>query len=697
MGAEDNPNSRKVHMRIPAGLIAAVASIVLGSVSIATAEDRPAAAPMNMNDFNSVAAHHPAGEALERLFPQPAPELPENFQVTGLRKKDYLNLVASDVDFWKAHLSPEGAILDFYDADKKHPRGQEIQYSTPAFALAAAELVKEAGRDDLTEPAIRSFSFALTALQNHTTANGHADFYIPMLIHAHRILKERVSPEQEAKWAEQFKSLIPEKTYRDVGGGANWNIVNVSGEAMRRKDGLVATTQLAAQQKYLDRCLAHQQRNFTALGMYHDPTAPLANDAFPRLWLEDMIADGAYQGASRTRVQEFLTLGGFSTLLLMSPQGEWACGGRSAHHQWNEAENAVIAEINANKWQAAGRPDIAGAFKRVAHMGYKSMLRWRRPSGEMWIVKNFADPHQRFGFEGYSHNSQYNLLPMAMLCIAYERADDSISERPMPSEYGSYVFDARDPFTTVVAAAGGYFAEISTDADPHYNGTGLQRVHRAGIELSPLTDSSAPQRVFGAAKDDVKKGLTPEIQWKDSSDGQWIGLADFHRFEAPPRPRPGASQPTTAPAPQRIVKQTELAIDDSIPARQVIFTLTYHLDGPDARLVTERYMISAKGVQCRQEVSADGPAQMRFAFPSLVNDGARDTQISSAPGKFTITRSGGILNLSILQPPAMSLALDGPKLATHNGYVRAAITALSGSTRAVSYRIELSPAPLDKP
>src|SRR5262249_24941282 len=160
----------------------------------------------------------------------------------------------------------------------------------------------------------------------------------------------------------------------------------------------------------------------------------------------------------------------------------------------NEAENAVICEINAKYWKERGRADLAGAFKRSAHLGLMSMKRWQRPSGGMWIVKNFAEPARRFGFEGYSFNSQYNPLPMEMLAIAYERADESIEERPIPSEVGGYVFDLREVFHKVIAAAGGYYVEIDTAADPHYNATGLQRVHRSGVVLSPLSDSSAPHR-----------------------------------------------------------------------------------------------------------------------------------------------------------------------------------------------------------
>src|SRR5205823_10798654 len=226
---------------------------------------------------------------------------------------------------------------------------------------------------------------------------------------------------------------------------------------------LLAATQATTQRAYLETMLAKQQRRFSKFGMYQDPDFPLAYDAFPRMWMEDMLADGAYDaGKERAAIERFLALGSFSSLLLMSPSGEWPCGGRSAHHQRDEAENAVIGEINAARWKARGRDDIAAAFKRMARLGLRSMFRWQRPSGEMWIVKNFAEPASRFGFEGYSFNSQYNLLPMAMLAIAYERADDSIPERPIPAEYATYVFDVRDPFTKVCAAAGGYYVLIDT-------------------------------------------------------------------------------------------------------------------------------------------------------------------------------------------------------------------------------------------
>src|SRR5688500_1493473 len=67
---------------------------------------------------------HPAAEALRRAFEQP---VPAGFRSTGLAKKDYLTLIAGNVDFFKQHQDEAGAIIDPHEK-------MERQYSTPAFA-----------------------------------------------------------------------------------------------------------------------------------------------------------------------------------------------------------------------------------------------------------------------------------------------------------------------------------------------------------------------------------------------------------------------------------------------------------------------------------------------------------------------------------------------------------------------------------
>lgn len=643
---------------------------------------------MHRVDFQDVASHHPAGEALKRLFAGDEARSAD-FQPTGLTKKDYLKLIAGNVDFWKQHLNEAGAIIDPYEKDKETGAGLEKQYSTPAFASAAALLVKEVGRDDLLEPASRAFDFALTALLNKTTANQHPDFYIPMLVQAYRILHERAPAEQAARWERMMKSIVPQEHYKDRTAGANWNVVNVVGEALRRNSGLVADERKDAQQRYLDEMLKRQQRRFTKYGMYEDPHVPLAYDAFPRLWLEEMLADGAYDGPAKPQLVRFLTLGGLSSLLLVSPQGEWPSGGRSAHHQWNEAQNAVICEINAKKWKQAGRRDVAGSFKRAARLSLKSMLRWQRPSGEMFIVKNRAEPETRHGFEGYSFHSQYNLLPMAMLAIAYDRADESIEERAIPSEIGGYVFDLRETFHKIAAAAGGYYVLIDTKADAHYDGTGLQRVHKAGVELSPLSGSAAPDRWFGPHPRKDTWAITPGIQWKVAQDAPWRGLAQFHI----PHPPPKGQQPNPA---AQVVKDAALTVTEAKPAR-VAFAVQYELAGDGARPVEETFILTADGVEATSAVQGEKPAATRALFPVMVNDGARDVAHAVSGNKITVRRPGGALTLEIIDPPGVKLELFGPHVATHNGYVRAAAGQLPGAATSFRWRLALQPEPLEAP
>jgi hypothetical protein len=422
--------------------------------------------------------------------------------------------------------------------------------------------------------------------------------------------------------------------------------------------------------------------------MYADPNMPLAYDAFPRLWMEDMMADGAYEGSHAQQIRDFLALGGLSSLLMISPTGEWACGGRSAHHQWNEAENIVIFEINAVKWHHAGRDDIAGAMKRSAHLAYESMKRWQRPTGEMWIVKNRAEPDTRLGYEGYSSHSQYNLLPMAMLCIAFERADDSIKERPAPCDIGGYVFDVREKFHKVFANAGGMYIEIDTAADPHYNATGLQRVHRKGVPLSPLSDSTASHRAFGPTGDKTMVAMSPGMQWKVAAKAstspttrgaeQWRSLADFVQG-VEPKPERG----------ERPVQSVDLDIQSEQPD-SVKFNLRYQLSGEKVA-VQEEYWVKPDEITGAWKLLGDSaPPQTRVLIPALVNDGANDLEIKPGMGTVECHREGAVLTWQILSPAhKIELTLDGPKVVNHNGYARAVVGELPDSTRSVDWRITL--------
>ncbi|HWP40633.1 MAG TPA: hypothetical protein VNL70_06875 [Tepidisphaeraceae bacterium] len=605
---------------------------------------------------------HPTADDLKRIFATPPPE---HFRPTGISRSDYLKLMAANIDFFKQYQNPAGAVIDPVSKGER-------QYSTPAFAAAAGLLVKEAARQDLLDPACRAMSCALTALVEKRAADGHSDFYIPLLVHAYRFLKPLVPEAQAQLWATQFRQIDPKAIYRADLRGMNWNIVSSSGELLRRKDGLVADERLAEQMQYLETCLGGHLHALTPLGLFADPGAPMAYDAFARLWLEDVFADDAYDGAHAQTIGQFLRVGGLSTLLLLSPSGEWASGGRSALHNWNDLQITAICEINAAYWKRQDRLDIAGAFKRAAHLAFESAARWQRPSGELWIVKNRAQPHERLGFERYSNHSQYNLLPMAMLAIACSRADESIAERPCPAEVGGYVFDARQTFHKVAAAAGGYYVLIDSAADPHYNATGLQRVHRAGVPLAALGDSAAGERVYGPDSA-PKAAISPGITWQPrDSQSQWLSLADFPSERA-----------------RRAVQSVQLNVRSAGNDR-VDFELAYALSDPDGgdRLLTERYVLSADGVEQTSSVSG-AAAAFGFHLPVLVSDGAQDLDVKLSRAGVSILQRGSLTSVELDPQTLISpLTLQGPRVATHSGYVRRAIAKIRSST--VTARIRMS-------
>jgi hypothetical protein len=81
----------------------------------------------------------------------------------------------------------------------------------------------------------------------------------------------------------------------------------------------------------------------------------------------------------------------------------------------------------------------AGAFRRAAMLSLAAIGRWTRPDGTGYIVKNCYPIETRFGYEGYSQHTTYNMLGCSMLAAAWQFADPAIPERPAPADIGGFV------------------------------------------------------------------------------------------------------------------------------------------------------------------------------------------------------------------------------------------------------------------
>ncbi len=562
---------------------------------------------------------------------------PRHFTSTGLQRSDYLQLIASEVDFWKTQQNADGAIIDPY-------RREEFQYSTPAFAHAAAALVTWHKRDDLLEPAARAMDWATKSLSERKAATAHEDFYAPMLAHALPLLKPRVAPLRAARWEAQISAFEPSKTYRAGPGSSNWNVVALAGEALFEQMGL-----RDPKNRYVESSLAGQGKHFgSPYGLYLE--GPMAYDHFPRLWVADLLAHG-YDGPYKNELSETLRRGAITSLFMQSPWGELPAGGRSAHHQWNEAEQCVTYEIYAARALREGDAALAGIYKRAAHLALASMRRWVRPSGEMQIVKNWVDPAQNHGFAGYSSHSQYNLLPMSMLAIAYEQSASTagLSERAAPADVGGFAFEIA-PLHKIFANAGGTYVEIDTAADHHYDATGLIRVHMPGIspQLGP-SDSLVSQpsyRISGDKAARITSGIG--VSWR-GRDGMWHRLGELSRSQ---------------------IQKSGVANVQATPGR-VTFDVVYEGQFFGVTRITESYIVTPGRVEVFTRTEGyDGP--LRLEWPVLADDGKTASLITIQGVTVGVSQDRGRSAQTFTAQGAQSVRVGQERYANHNGWARLA-------------------------
>jgi hypothetical protein len=561
---------------------------------------------------------------------------------TGPGRGEYLRLMQGIVRFFAACQDARGAIVDPYEQ-------KERQYSTPAFALAAAVLCAS-GRDTTLLPAaVLAMDAACADLADGKAADGHADFFTVLLMHADQVLRGVVPESAAVAWRRNLARIDPERIYRRQPAAQtvnNWNLVAVAGESLRTRDGYGTST------AWIEASLARQLDLFTPWGMYRDPNDPMAYDHFARLWVLDLL-DGGYTGPSAAVLEALVERGAWASLFMQSPWGELPCGGRSAHHQWNEAEQAVTFESCASRFARRGDHAAAGAFKRAARLSVQSIGRWVRPSGELWIVKNRMDPPLRHGYESYSFHSQYNLLTAAMLGIAWLRADDGIAQSPCPAETGGFAFSLRPAFHKVMANADGTYVEIETGADLHYNPTGMLRIHHRDVPPETFSDGVAVGAEYTTPSKPARS-LALGPAWRDGA-GRWHTLADHAGTDLDP------------------AEFTLVAASASRVEWQLIYR--GRLRG-GASAVRERVRLSPGVVEIEHRVDGEVGAVRQY-WPMLLADGAAASTITVRGRSAAVSREGGQLRFEALTGTA-AVARVGVAEPCRNGSMDACVAETSG-------------------
>jgi len=565
---------------------------------------------------------------------------PAGWRPAGYTARDYLALLRGICAYFRPHQDRRGAIIDPY-------AGEEKQYATPCYAVAAA-LVALDGRPPagvwgagkrspdevpadlaLLESAALAQDHALRSLAvDKSTAQGHADFFAPLVVLGYQLLAPFVEQSRAGRWLVELRSIDPEATYRNTftykrergqePAVHNWNVVAVTGEMLRSAAGA------GSDLPWVERYLEYQLGNHADLewGLYRDPNCPLPYDLFPRHHLG--YAAEAVPG--HPVLEGWLQRGEWTSALTQTGSGGIPPSGRSSEHLWNDAALVALAETAARRHCRAGRPVAAGLFRRVATLAFRSMLHWQRPSGELNVVKNHFDPAQRWGFEAYSFHSNYGLYPAAMLATAVLFGDCETPERPAPVETGSYVIRYPDTFHKLIATCRGVTLTFDLNADPKYDVTGLNSIRyfwehphmgpASGVPAHPrYTLPGAPGAAYGVG-----------LAW--TADGARHALAGVH-------PR-----------------GVDLRVERTEPG-EVAFALRYATGEAGCEAITSNYTIRPhQYVACTERFEGAPSAAPSFQFPLPLNDGR--TRGEGREGQSHLDWDFG--------PTSCSLVLEGSQL-----------------------------------
>jgi hypothetical protein len=241
---------------------------------------------------------------------------------------------------------------------------------------------------------------------------------------------------------------------------------------------------------------------------------------------------------------------------------------------------------------------------------------------------------------------------MAMLSLAYIHAapTETIAERPAPADVGGFVLDLSE-LHKVFANAGGTYIELDTNADHHYDATGLIRIHTKGVspQLGP-SDSvlTAPAyRVPDGSPKPANTGVG--VSWQDAN-GQWHRLGEL--------------------SPEQIKSVTVTPVVTT-PER-VAFDVTYQGELFGVAKITEHYEVTPGQVELSTEL-ANYLGPLRYVWPVLASDGRTETTIASRANDIMVSRPSDPMTQTFEAPGAESVRLEAERYPNHNGWARLGI------------------------
>ncbi|MBQ8371365.1 MAG: hypothetical protein IJX38_00290 [Clostridia bacterium] len=424
------------------------------------------------------------------------------------------------------------------------------------------------------------------------------DFTVREICSMLMLLEERgmIDPSVAEKCRASFAAFDPWRGYTIVASYAgetvgNWALFNALSEIVRGIYCGIDTSE------FVEHELSGQMVCLDENGMYKDPGCPMVYDLVGRVLLAAMLHFG-YRGRYAKDIEGMLDSSAELTLLMQSPTGELPFGGRSVQFLHNEALLVAYFEMEAARNHRLGRGETAARFKGAAKLASEHILS-RLAEKPVRHIKNRYGRDSGIGCEDYGYFNKYMVTIGSNIYFAMLFGREDISPMPAPATVGGYTVATGDDFHKLFLNHSGYFLEIDTRADPHYDANGLGRVVRAGC----------PTQICLS----VPFAMEPHYKLEGENKTQ-MSICPFVLRGG--RLILGASEGAQ-------LSITDRCADTSGASASV----KYDTDGES---VTVKYDVSTRGV-CMTADGADG-----FMLPAFAFDGERESEINLTRGAISI-------------------------------------------------------------
>lgn len=357
------------------------------------------------------------------------------------------------------------------------------EHGFPRLTANIGILIANGRRPELSDLFVRMMSLCCREIPLAKEKNGHRagnDFSVKEVVFC--ILElERARVYDKSltdAWRNELFKIDPYRTYSEIAERppkriGNWAAFGAVSEQLRKYAGI------GDESDFIENQIESQLFSFDENGMYRDPNEPIVYDLVTRLQLAAALYFG-FDGACASALEAELLKSADITLLMQSVTGEIPYGGRSNQFLHNEAFFAALCEFYAAYFKNKGDTARAGRFRRAARLALECVERWL-DSTPIRHIKNFYPTETKFGCESYAYFDKYMVTTGSWLYLAYAMHEDGIEESEHAFEGENYVWQTSEHFHKVFMKHGDYTVQIDTNADCHYDASGVGRIHKRGV------------------------------------------------------------------------------------------------------------------------------------------------------------------------------------------------------------------------